>query len=426
MTEIHTNLVLTSKQQWVLWSYFHEDWKYLINYGAVRSGKTFIDNILFLQELRRVSSLAKKNHDKRPMYILAGYSSNSIQNNIMGELENVFGMLPKIDRHGHYHLFGVDIVPAYTGNVRGASAIRGMTAYGAYINETTLATQSVFQEIIQRCSKPGARIICDSNPDNPEHWLKRDYIDNHDPKARIKSFHFVLDDNTFLPEDYRSTLRATTPSGMYFDRAILGLWVNGEGVVYKDFDREKMEIPQDKLPAFTHYVAGVDWGYQHYGSIVVFGITDDDKWYLVEERTKQYKEIVYWTNCAKQLQGKYGKDMPFYADSARPEHIDHFAHNGINVKYGWKSVVPGIEIVASLMKSGRFFVAQNAPERFYKEIYNYVWDDKKSDAVVKKNDDCMDACRYAIATYMHLQEQKSYYPKQSRRNIASGMQRFGI
>ena len=175
---IKVSKVLTPKQQWVLWSYRHSNWKYLINYGAVRSGKTFIDNILFLAELQRISIEAKKNKDKNPMYILAGYSSNSIQNNVIGELRNAFGFNPKTDRHGHYHIFGVDVVPAYTGNIRGASAIRGLTAYGAYVNETSLATQEAFQEIVQRCSKPNARIICDTNPDNPQHWLKTDYIDN--------------------------------------------------------------------------------------------------------------------------------------------------------------------------------------------------------------------------------------------------------
>ena len=123
---------------------------------------------------------------------------------------------------------------------------------------------------------------------------------------------------------------------------------------------------------------------------MVFGITDDDKWYLVEEHTKQYKEIKYWTDVAHQLQEKYGRDIPFYCDTARPEHIDHFKHCGINAKYGWKSVVPGIEIVASLMKQGRFFVKKSAPVRFLDEIYNYQWDDKVNDAVIKENDDTLD------------------------------------
>ena len=261
------------------------------------------------------------------------------------------------------------------------------------------------------------------------HWLKVDYIDKADNKdARIKTFNFTIDDNTFLPKEYVKSLKAQVPSGMYYDRAIKGLWVNGEGVVYADFNKDKMVVSQKQVPtSFKEYVAGVDWGYQHYGSIVVFGVTEDGKWYLVEERTKQYKEIRYWTNTAKQLQGKYGRDMPFFADSARPEHVDHFEHAGINVKYGWKSVVPGIEIVASLMKQGRFFVEQGKTERFLKEIYNYRWDDKASDAVVKENDDCMDACRYAIASYMHLKERETYHPaSNNREGILRGMREMGL
>lgn len=424
---IKVSKVLTPKQQWVLWSYRHSNWKYLINYGAVRSGKTFIDNILFLAELQRISIEAKKNKDKNPMYILAGYSSNSIQNNVIGELRNAFGFNPKTDRHGHYHIFGVDVVPAYTGNIRGASAIRGLTAYGAYVNETSLATQEAFQEIVQRCSKPNARIICDTNPDNPQHWLKTDYIDNKDPKARIKTFHFVLDDNTFLPKDYVQSLKHATPSGMYYDRSILGLWVTGEGAVYKDFDEHKMVVPDDEIKSIKKYIAGVDWGYQHYGSIVVFGLDDADNWYLVEEHTEQYKEIDYWTKIAHQLQKKYGREMQFYCDTARTEHIDHFKHEGINAQYGWKSVVPGIELVARQMKTGHFFVKKSAPVKFLDEIYNYQWDDKNEDAVVKENDDCMDACRYAIATYLHLKERKTYHPaSNNREDILRGMRELGL
>lgn len=419
--------LLTAKQQWVLRAYMHGDWKYLINYGAVRSGKTFIDNILFLMELQRVSRQAKEEGNRKPMYILAGYSSNSIQNNVLSELTNVFGLDIHYDRHGHFNLFGVEVVPAYTGNVRGASAIRGMSSYGSYINEASLATQEAFQEIIQRCSKPGARIICDTNPDSPQHYLKKDYIDNKDPKARIKTFHFVLDDNTFLPKDYVDSLKAATPSGMYYDRAILGLWVTGEGAVYKDFDERKMVIPDSEVKGINKYIAGVDWGYQHNGSIVVFGLDDADNWYLVEEHTKQYEEIPYWTDVAHRLQKKYGRDMPFYCDTARTEHIDHFKHEGINAQYGWKSVVPGIELVARQMKTGHFFVKKSAPVKFLDEIYNYQWDDKNEDAVVKESDDCMDACRYAIATYLHMKERKAYHPASNdRAGILRGMRELGL
>lgn len=416
---------LAPKQLQVLHTYLHDDFDMLVLTGAIRSGKTFIDNLLFIFELRRVAQMAKANHDKHPQYILAGASSDSINKNVIISCENQFGINFKLDRHGHYKLFGVDITPVSTKTLGGLAGARGFTSYGAYVNEATLGVEPVFQEIQQRCSIDGARIIVDTNPDNPGHWFKKDYLDNNKKKARMIQFHFTIDDNTHLSQRYIEGIKARTPSGMYYDRSILGLWVTGEGAVYKDFDERKMMVA--KLPPMKKYIAGVDWGYQHFGSIVVFGIDGQGKWYLVEEHTEQYKEIDYWTDVAHKLQKKYGRDMPFYCDTARSEFIDHFSHNGINAKYGWKSVVPGIEIVASLMKQGRFFVKQSAPVKFLDEIYNYRWDDKNEDAVVKENDDCMDACRYCIATYLHLKERKTYHPaSNNREGILRGMRKLGL
>lgn len=297
--------------------YEYGDWKYLINYGAVRSGKTFIDNILFLLELRKVRRRADKEGNKNPMYILAGFSSKSIQTNILAELTNTFGIDVKFDRHGHFKLFGVEVIPTYTGSVRGVGSIRGMTSYGAYVNEASLSTHEVFQEIIQRCSKPGARIICDTNPDNPQHWLKTDYIDNKDPKARIQSFHFTLDDNTFLAKDYVESLKHATPSGMYYDRSILGLWVTGEGAVYKDFDERTMVISRDALPANLTYTAGVDWGFDHPTAIEIIGHDDKGNYYLVDEAYGQFEQVdPYWINVANEFRNRYGPSMPFYCDTA--------------------------------------------------------------------------------------------------------------
>lgn len=418
---------LAPKQLEVLHTYLHDDFDMLVLTGAIRSGKTFIDNLLFIFELRRVAEMAKANHDKHPQYILAGASSDTISKNVIISCENQFGINFKLDRHGHYSLFGVDITPVSTKTLGGLAGARGFTAYGGYVNEATLGVEPVFQEIQQRCSIDGARLIVDTNPDNPEHWFKKDYLDNKNPKTRMLQFHFTIDDNTHLSKRYIEGIKARTPSGMFYERAILGLWVSGDGAVYRDFDERKMVVSDDEIKSIKKYVAGVDWGYQHYGSIVVFGLDDEDNWYLVEEHTEQYKEIDYWTKIAHQLQKKYGQGMPFYCDTARTEFIDHFKHEGINAQYGWKSVVPGIEIVARQMKAGHFFVKRSAPVKFLDEIYNYRWDDKTEDAVVKENDDCMDACRYAIATYLHMKERKAYHPASNdREGILRGMRELGL
>lgn len=415
---------LAPKQLEVLHSYLNDDFGMMILTGAVRSGKTFIDNLLFIYELRRTARLAKEHGDKHPQYILAGASSDSINKNVIISCMNQFGVEFKLDRHGHFHLFGVDITPVSTATMAGLKGARGFTSYGAYVNEATLGVEPVFQEILQRCSMPGSHIIVDTNPDNPQHWLKVDYIDKEDKKMKKLVYHFTIDDNTHLAPDYVERIKASTPSGMYYDRAIKGLWVTGEGAIYRDFDERKMVV--DKVPKMVRYIAGVDWGYNHPCSITVFGIDANSNYYLVDEKTERFKEIDYWTKVARKLQKKYGYKIPFYCDTARTEFIDHFKHNGINALYGWKLVVPGIEIVAGLMKSGRFFVQKGHTQKFMEEIYNYQWDDKAEDKPVKEMDHVMDSMRYCLATPIHEQEQKSYYPTNDKQTITKGLRRFGL
>lgn len=64
----------SSKQIEVLKACRASDWFMLINHGAKRSGKTQVDNDLFLQELIRVRGIANKLGIDTPQYILAGYS----------------------------------------------------------------------------------------------------------------------------------------------------------------------------------------------------------------------------------------------------------------------------------------------------------------------------------------------------------------
>ncbi|MGS0677796.1 PBSX family phage terminase large subunit [Lactobacillus johnsonii] len=391
--------LLTKKQIKVLHSYLNDDWKYLILNGAVRAGKTVIDNYLFLLELKRIQNLAKIEKEPHPQYILAGYSSNSIYTNIISSLENQFGIVMKTDRHGHYHLFGVDIVPAYTGSVRGIGAIRGMTSYGAYVNEASLSTREVFKEIMERCSKGSARIICDTNPDIPTHWLKKDYIDNHDPKARIKSFSFTIDDNTFLDPEYVEALKAATPRGMFYDRSILGQWVTGEGIVYQDFNKDTMVVPDDEIPDGLDYYCGVDWGFEHPNPIILLGDDKDGNTYILKDFTKQHKFINYWIKIAQNLQEEFGRNLIFYADSARPDNVTEFQSHGINCINANKNVLPGIEYVAMKMRSGKFKIAQSCADGIMDEIYQYAWDEATG-MPLKENEtrhnDRLDAIRYAI------------------------------
>lgn len=391
----------TPKQLQVLTKIWIDDFFICGLHGAKRAGKTVVNNDAFISELVRVRQIADKIGVDEPMYILAGTSSTSIQNNILQELYNKYEFEPKYDKHGSFVFKGVKVIQVYTGSISGLKRARGFTAYGAYINEASLANETVFKEIISRCSGEGARIIWDSNPDNPNHWLKKDYIDK--PSKNIINFHFRLDDNTFLSDRYRANIKESTPSGMFWDRDIEGLWVIGEGAIYRDFDKDIHyvdDIPWDNIKS---YYAGVDWGYEHYGSIVVIGEAFDGKRYVVEVIAKQHEEIDFWVAQAHMLARKYGLKMPFYCDSARPEHVDRLWKEGLKAINANKAVISGIEEVAKGFKTKTLFVLRTVDDRFDEEIFQYAWDEKTG-MPVKVFDDVMDALRYGLYTRITIQQ----------------------
>lgn len=432
--------LFTTKQLEVLDQVVNDPtWSLMINYGAVRAGKTFVDNFVFLLDVRHAAEVAQGQGVLHPQYILAGVSSKTIQNNVLNEIENTFGLSFHFDKHNSFEVMfpglpAVKIVQAFTGSIAGLGAIRGMTAYGAYINEASLANEEVFDEIRKRCSPDGARVVCDTNPDIPTHYLKKKYIDNPNHSKAIRSNHFRIDDNTFLSKMYIQNLKETEPAGMFYDRAIEGEWAAAEGIVYQDFDQKTMVIPSSKVPNNLTIICGVDWGYEHKGCIVVAGVDDSNRYYVLEEHTAQFKEIDYWTDIAKDIQKRYGKRVPFYADTARTEHINHFVKAGINCIYGYKSRLTGVEYVAKAMKTNAFFVVKEAIDNtginqtsdkyhwFLEEIYQYVWDDKTGEPL-KVNDDVMDTIRYAIATYERI---KAMPKSMDRRKGTNDLRRAGL
>lgn len=398
----------TKKQIEVFHFYRTQPFKIMILSGAVRSGKTFIDNVLFINELKRVSLQAKKDGNNHPRFILAGASSGSIYNNVISELQTQFGITLNPDKHNHYHLFGVDIVPVYTGSIGGLKSARGFTAYGAYVNETSLANEAVFNEIQNRCSKSGAHIICDTNPDIPTHWLKTNYIDNDNPEAGFVSFNFTIDDNTTLDSGYVKSMKASK-TGVFYDRDILGLWATGDGIVYQDFNKETMVV--DEVPDNLEYYCGVDWGFAkgHENVITVMGDDPDtDISYLIGVYQSTGKYIDYWVDIAHQIQDKRGYGINFWCDSARPEYVSYFQQQEVQARNADKSVMDGIEYCSSRIKLGKFKVLRSCAEPFLDDLYQYVWDPVKG-VPKKEHDNVMDSFRYGLYN-QHKQLDNEFIP----------------
>lgn len=390
------NELYSDLQQEVLRFSVNNDFFMLINHGAKRSGKTIIDNDLFLLELKRVRKVADSQGVALPQYILAGADLSAIRRNVLNELTNKYGIEFHFDKSNRFNLFGVLVCCFGHSKINDLGRIRGMTAYGAYINEATVANESVFDEIKSRCSAPGARIIMDTNPDRPGHWLKRDYVDKADGKT-IAQFHWRLTDNTFLTQRYIDSIKASTPSGVFYERDINGAWVAAEGVVYPDFDREVHYITEDEVPVenIVKIWAGMDFGWEHFGALVLIAEADNGCLYLVKEYSSQHMNVDKWIDTIKRIEDKLSYNLRVYCDSARPDIINDLQCAGIDAKNAHKDVVAGIGEVATRFKNRTLYVVKENIKRFDEEIDAYAWKDG-ADEPVKTNDDVMDALRYAV------------------------------
>lgn len=393
----------------------------LIQHGAKRAGKTVSNNDLFLLELKRVRKIADTLKIPEPQYILAGNSLGSLARNVLIEITNKYGIDFKFNKYNEFKLFGVKVCCFGHGTIRDMARIRGMTAFGAYINEATTGVEEVIREILNRCSGEGARVMMDTNPDHPQHYIKTDYIDKADGE-KIIQIHYELDDNDFLPAVYKENIKLTTPSGMFYDRDIKGMWVNSEGMVYKDYNSRIHLI--DKIPddeEIIEYIIAVDWGFEHYGSLGVIGYSTKGNYYLIEEHTKKHMYVEdYWLKLALEKKEQYkicigfeeeklpdGTPKPkyrypiFYVDSARQEYRNLFIDNNIEAMNANKSVIEGIQTVGTLFKTNKLFILKDGVDRFEIEINSYVWSSQvgAEEKVKKVNDDCMDMIRYAVHSH---------------------------
>lgn len=380
----------------------------LVLEGAVRSGKTFLNNILFILH---VAKYQNKKYD----FIVTGHTIGSIERNIVKPLREMLGYDIRLNIRNNFDLFGNKIHCFGSDKYDSYKQMTGMTSYGWYANEVTLQHRNTISEAFNRCSGEGSRIFWDTNPDYPEHFVKREYIDKsgdllENGKIRIKSFHFMIDDNPMLPLEYIENLKASTPPGMWYDRKIKGLWVAAEGAVYELFNRNTHVIEPFKIPDHWQRYRVIDYGYTNPFVCLWAAVDEDGRVYVYHEYYKDQtllKDHAAYINSY--IETKENGGMIRYTDTI----ADHDAQDnaemknyGIRTRNANKTVNLGIEKVSERMvvqRDGkpRLFIFRNC-EHTIREHSAYRWQEHKDGKPIKEeplkvNDHTCDALRYLIA-----------------------------
>lgn len=167
----------------------------------------------------------------------------------------------------------------------------------------------------------------------------------------------------------------------------------GRCCVRRFFGKENVIESIDNVEIKEYYI-GVDWGFEHYGTLVIIGVDFEENYYIVEVIAKQHKYFDYWKMLILQKYKEYRASRVF-CDSARAEYVQGLLDFGINAENAKKDVKEGIDLVGAMYKRNKLKITKKAFKgKFESEIYSYVWG--KNDEPIKENDDVMDAIRYVL------------------------------
>lgn len=366
--------------------------------GAIRSGKTFVFNLRWLDYIV---------NGPKGTLLMAGKTIRTLERNVLKAENGLFDLLGE----GNYKYNGSTgeliigdrkIICIGASDERSENKIRGMTLAGGLCDEITLFPKSFVEQLIGRCSVAGSMLFWNCNPDSPYHFIKQEYIENPKMKHLVKHWRFLMYDNPYLvkinPEYIKQA--ETTYTGVFYKRNVLGEWALAEGIVYENFTDNHIvdELPED----FDEIYVGVDHGVTHPATFIMIGVKDREVYVI--------KEFCQSNRTNSELADEFISFIDGYrvdgitVDSAAASLILEFNKKGIYTSDCNKEVVDGITLVTQLIGEKRLFVHESC-KNLIKEFYTYSWDDKKSvsqgkDVVVKVNDDCCDALRYACKTFL--------------------------
>ncbi|HOT31252.1 MAG TPA: PBSX family phage terminase large subunit [Bacteroidales bacterium] len=374
--------------------------------GAVRSGKTLPMSLSF-------PAWAMENFEDQN-FIMSGKTVGSFRRNVLTLQKRVLNgrgyqteekrsenllIVYRDGKVNYFYIFG--------GKDEGSQdLIQGITAAGALFDEVALMPESFVNQAVARCSVDGSRLWFNCNPEGPNHYFKKKWIDQARAKNAIH-LHFTMEDNLSLSDSIRERYKRLY-SGLFYDRFILGLWKLAQGIIYDCFDPKK-HIVKALPEGIYHYYDGSDYGTAApTGFLKIAHNIRTNKLYAIKEYFYDSK-----VTGRQKTNSEFSKDYKFFTKDkyAQAVYIDPSAASfktqlkcdGIhNVKDADNSVLDGIRTVASAFSQGILYLLEGACPQLESDLASYVWDEKAQqygeDKPIKQNDHMADTLRYIIFT----------------------------
>ena len=397
---------MISRKQKKILAFPYSRYDALICDGAVRSGKTSIMTVAFIDWAMREFDgqrfgLCGKTVDSCTKNLIIPYISLSYAKNkytlrwrrsdkilevSCGRVKNYFEVFGGKDESS-------------------AALIQGITLAGALLDEVALMPRSFVEQALARCSVAGSKLWFNCNPEGPEHWFRKEWILKA-AKHNALHLHFTMDDNPALDEATRERYR-TMYTGVFYERFILGHWVMSEGLIYDMFDPDKHTYTDEEAPKSLHFSGArtIACDYGTANPTVFLDIYDYAETIYVD---REYR----WDSRDKEKGGRqktdeeYADDMEAFmgktqcaiiVDPSAASFIAALRRRGMYVIAADNEVISGIRRVSTLLQLGRLKINKTCTP-LLGEMGTYLWDQKAcqhgEEKPLKERDHGPDALRY--------------------------------
>lgn len=336
-----------------------------------------------------------------------GNTKGTLQRNIIEPLQALFGtkLVSNISSDNTATIFGEKVHCLGASKINQVDVLRGASIKYCYGDEVVTWHEDVFRMLQSRLDKEYSRCDLTCNPDSPLHW----FYNFLSSKADIYLQEYQLDDNIFLPEAFRESLKTEYAGTVWYDRYILGKWVLAEGLIYPQF-RKDIHIV-DNVPPCDMYYLTMDYGIQNPFACYLAGIKDgtvyyiDEYYYSGRETNRPMTDEQYYNEMDKMANSYYNimrnRDVIMEAviDPSASSMISVINnHDKYAVRKGDNDVIAGIQTTAKLFNTNRLFISSKC-QRLIQELQVYSWDkEAKEDKPIKQNDHGCDAIRYLNQT----------------------------
>jgi len=398
---------MISKKQKKILAFPYSPYDALICDGAVRSGKTSIEVVAFIDWAMREFSgqrfgICGKTVGSATENMVIPYISRSYAKKrytLHWRRSQKILEVRRGPRVNYFEVFGGRDESSF-------ALIQGRTLAGVLLDEVVLMPESFVNQALARCSVDGARIWFSCNPGNPSHWFKEEWIDKREEHNALY-LHFEMTDNPSLSDKTLARYQSMY-SGVFYDRYIRGLWVAAEGLVYPMFSEEEHvmdEIPWQALQRGRWYIS-VDYGTVNPTSAGLWCLWRGTAYrageYYYDSRkpgNHQRTDEEHYTGL-EELAGDKKIDRIVVDPSAASFKETIRRHGRFAVWDADNSVVDGIRLTASLLQAGRILIHRDC-KGLLSEIAAYRWDTEASmDTVIKEADHACDDMRYFCSTIM--------------------------